>query len=257
MTGKRFIQEDPHAVAQKAASLLVDWAAQAVTQYGFFHVALAGGGTPNALYRLLLSNPQRWHFPWPATHVYWGDERFLPPGDPGRNDSDVLPLLIKAGVPESNIHPIPYQAPAQDMLPGPDEEARWRHMEQAATRYEQELLRRSRPGKPLLDVVLLGLGSDGHTASLFPGTAALHETSRLVVPNRAAYEDRHPDRITLTLPAINGAGIVVFLVTGESKRNIVATVLGAPTDPPLPAQRVQPEQGALFWLMDQAAAGAS
>lgn len=257
MKGELFIAETVHAVAQEAVRLLIDWAGTAMARHGSFRVALAGGGTPNALYRLLLSDPARWQMPWTDTYVYWGDERFLPPGDPGRNDSDVLPWLVKVGVPESNIHPIPYEAPDQDELLGTGEYDRWRRMERAAARYERVIGHRLGPGEPLFDLILLGLGTDGHTASLFPDTAALQETSRLVVPNRAAYQDRHPDRITLTLPAINQAEIVLFLVTGESKRDILATVLGEPTDPPLPAQLVQPESGALFWLVDQAAVGHS
>lgn len=255
MKGELIIADTAHAVAQEAARLLVDWAGKAVARHGSFRVALAGGVTPGILYRLLLSDPQRWQFPWADTDVYWGDERFLPPGDPGRNDCDVLPLLLTADVPESNIHPIPYEAPAQGELAGTDEGERWRRMERVAAKYERMILQRSDPETPLLDLVLLGLGTDGHTASLFPNTAALLETTRLVVPNQAVYQDRHPDRITLTLPAINGADIVLFLVTGESKRSILASVLGEPTDPPLPAQRVQPEQGRLFWLVDRAAAG--
>ena len=100
---------------------------------------------------------------------------------------------------------------------------------------------------------MLGLGSDGHTASLFPGTAALDETERLVVPNYAVYEDRFPERVTLTFLAINACETVLFIVTGSSKRDILRRVLAEPESAPLPAQRVQPASGHLFWLVDEAA----
>jgi len=235
---KLIIKPTPADVAESAAGLFVELAQAAAEVHGRFRVALAGGGTPAALYRLLAAEPYRLQIPWPKLDIFWGDERFLPAGHPGRNDTGVLPLLAKAGVPPANIHPVPF-------IPG-DPDA-------AARQYQATLQDSAGPDRPLLDLALLGLGSDGHTASLFPGTAPLDETARLVVPNRAVYEDRHPERITLTLPALDAAATVLFLVTGTGKAAILRRVLSAAETPPLPAQRIRPASGRLFWLVDEAA----
>lgn len=234
------VETDSAAVARRAAQLLINAAHAAIEARGRFRIALAGGGTPGQLYRLLASPSLVERVPWAMTEVYWGDERHLPAGDPGRNDVEVLPLLADVGIPEQQIHPVPFVVG---------------DVSQAAAQYEQQLRAQPRPGKPLLDLAILGLGTDGHTASLFPGTAALDETERLVVPNVAAYEDRFPERVTLTFPAINACQTVIFLVTGPSKRDILRRVLADPESPPLPAQRVQPTSGRLYWLVDEAAHG--
>lgn len=234
------VEADPAAVAGRAAEMIIDAAGAAVRARGRFRIALAGGGTPGQLYRLLASPDYRARVPWERSAVVWGDERHLPAGDPGRNDSDVLPLLAELGVPASQLHSVPFVAG---------------NVNEAAAQYERTLRSLARPGEPLLDLALLGLGTDGHTASLFPGTAALDETERLVLPNYAAYQDRFPERVTLTFPAINACETVLFLVTGASKRAILHRVLGAAESPPLPAQRVQPASGGLFWLVDEAARG--
>ncbi|MCS6843821.1 MAG: 6-phosphogluconolactonase [Caldilineales bacterium] len=233
------VKPTAEAVAAEAAERLVQAAQAAVARRGRFRVALAGGNTPMALYRLLVAEPYRQRMPWPQAEVFWGDERHLPPGDPGRNDTAVLPLLAEAGVPPAQIHPAPY------IPDNPDASAR---------AYEVALRRGWDAGEPLLDAALLGLGTDGHTASLFPGTPALEETARLVVANRAAYEDRHPERITLTLPALAETGLILFLVTGAAKREAVRRALAGPEDPPLPAQRVRSRFGPVVWLLDEAAA---
>lgn len=243
MSYELIINPDPAGVAEEAAVHLLAIAQAAVARRGRFRVALSGGGTPGLLYGLLVQEPYRSRMPWTQTQVFWGDERYLPAGHAGRNDTSVLPLLAQAGLPASNLHPAPFL---------PDESS-----SVAAERYENILLAGAVPGEPLLDLVLLGLGTDGHTASLFPDTPTLDETERLVAPNRAAYEDRFAERITLTLPAINAAAVVMFLVTGESKREILKRVLGRPEEPPLPAQRVRPASGRLLWLVDQAAAPSS
>lgn len=257
MTGKLILEADADAVARQAAQFFLRWAGEAVERGGRFRVALAGGDTPKALYGLLAADSYRRQVPWHHVHLYWGDERFLPPGHPGRNDTDVLPLWRQAGVLEENIHPVPYVTGPLDPA-GHDSQGAAKglelRMDQAAQRYEALLRRQARPGEPLLDLVLLGLGTDGHTASLFPGTAALDEEDRWVVPNWAAYQDRHPQRITLTLPALNAAEIVMFLVTGEGKRQVLAQVLQSPQGRELPAGRVRPGSGRLVWLADRAAA---
>ena len=238
MPATLLVQPDPDAVARRAAELLIDCAEESIRLRGRFRVALSGGGTPGKLYRLLADSRYCNRMPWSLTEVYWGDERHLPAGGPGRNDSEVLPLLADVGLPASQIHTVPY-------VTG--------DVSQAAAQYEQLLRKQAQPGEPLLDLAILGLGTDGHTASLFPGTAPLEETERLVVPNYAAYEDRFPERVTLTFRAINDCETVLFIVTGSSKRAILRRVLAGPESPPLPAQRVQPSSGRLFWLMDEAA----
>ena len=232
------VESDPAAVARQAAINVIDWARATVQARGRFRIALAGGGTPGQLYRLLASLDYASAMPWSKVEVFWGDERHLPAGHPGRNDTEVLPLLADAGVPASQIHTVPYVAGSVD---------------RAAAQYQRLLTEGVGAGEPLLDLALLGLGTDGHTASLFPDTAALEETERLVTPNYAAYEDRFPERVTLTFLAINACERVLFLVTGVSKRDILRRVLGAPESPPLPAQHVQPASGQLYWLADSTA----
>jgi 6-phosphogluconolactonase len=234
------VQPDPDALAQVAGDRVVEIACNALEHRGHFRMALSGGGTPGVLYRLLAAEPYRSRMPWGKTEVYWGDERHLPHGDPGRNDTAVIPLLSTAGVPDVQIHPVPYVAGDPDA---------------AARRYEAVLLAQRLPAQPLLDLILLGMGTDGHTASLFPGTPALLEERRLVVANTAIYEDRHPERITLTFPALAAIEVAMFLVTGASKRSMLHRVLAPPEDLPCPAQRVRPASGRALWFVDRAAIG--
>lgn len=266
------IKEDPEAVAVLAADNVTGWAQAVVRARGRFRIALAGGSTPTRLYELLTAEPYRSQLPWRRLELYWGDERFLPAGDPGRNDASVLPLLAATGIPPNNVHPVPYLAGEtkgagmdsgdEETEPGSSTSStlvrfsnRRTGLELAAQDYDRLLREQARPGEPLLDLVLLGLGTDGHVASLFPETAALEEQDALAVPNTARYEDRHPQRVTLTFPAINAAERILFLVTGESKREILGRVLGPAEDPPLPAQRVKPGSGKLIWLVDRASTG--
>ncbi|MEA3337334.1 MAG: 6-phosphogluconolactonase [Chloroflexota bacterium] len=241
------VRKDPEAVARQAATWIVRWARAAVAERGQFRIALAGGGTPARLYELLAREPYRSILPVAQTEVFWGDERFLPHGNAGRNDTHVLPLLSEAGIPGQNINPVPYVAETSDKSCADSRLARSAHL------YEKQLQTRLEPGHPLMDVILLGLGTDGHTASLFPDTAALSVTDHLVAPNRSAYEDRHPERITLTFPAINASRIILFMVTGRGKRDILRRVLDTPESPVLPAQLVAPTSGNLLWLADEAA----
>lgn len=234
------VRPDPEAVAQAAGEQVVEIARDALERRGRFRMALSGGGTPGTLYRLLAAEPYRSRMPWEKTQVYWGDERHLPPGDPGRNDTGVIPLLAAAGVPEAQIHPVPYVAGDPDA---------------AARQYEAVLVAQRHPIEPLLDLILLGMGTDGHTASLFPGTPALLEERRLVVANTAIYEDRYPERITLTFPALAAIEVAMFLVTGLSKRSMLHRVMAPPEDLPFPAQRVRPASGRVLWLVDRAAIG--
>jgi 6-phosphogluconolactonase len=206
-----------------------------------FTVALAGGSTPRALYRLLADEkgPYRTRVPWESTHVFFGDERMVPPDDPDSNARMAFESLLRhVPVPEEQVHRIRGENPDPD---------------RAAEEYEEMLrstFRLAPRERPRFDLVLLGLGADGHTASLFPGDRALAENDRLAVPSIAPVPPR--SRVTLTLPVLNAASSVLFLVSGGTKAPAVQRVRRGED---LPAARVRPGDGALLWLCDRAAAG--
>jgi 6-phosphogluconolactonase len=227
---------DPEALAQRAAGWLLD---TALAKQGTVAVALSGGSTPRHLYQLLASPPLRARFPWARTHWFWGDERFVPHDDEQSNYRMVHEaMLARAPVPPDHIHPIPTE--------GLDVGA-------AVSAYERELKRfygadTLAPDRPLFDVVLLGLGTNGHTASLFPGMKVLEERSRWV----GTMTDPHAGtRITLTYPALDSAREMAFLVAGEDKRAVLKQILKG--DASLPAAHVRPV-GNLRFLVDRAAA---
>ncbi|HEX9289495.1 MAG TPA: 6-phosphogluconolactonase [Anaeromyxobacteraceae bacterium] len=236
------VAPDAGALMRMAAEEVARRAEQAAAERGRFTIALAGGATPKRLYALLADakEPFRARIPWARTHVFFGDERHVHPGHPESNYGMArAALLSKVPIPPENVHRIR----AEDT----DAAA-------AATDYEAELRRVLvlAPGAvPRLDLVLLGLGADGHTASLFPGNDALEERSRLVA---APFVDRlRTHRITLTLPVLEAARAVAFVVSGAEKAERVADVLeGAGTG--LPAGRVRVRDGDLLWLLDAAAA---
>jgi 6-phosphogluconolactonase len=219
---------DADALAQRVAEWLLE---KALATEGMFALCLSGGSTPRLLYERL--GDLRDRFPWARTHLFWGDERFVPHTDKDSNYRMVREsLLALAGMPPANIHPIPTE--------GLDPET-------AARRYEETLRGFRQDSTPLFDVVLLGLGNDGHTASLFPGTTALDERTRWVVPVIGAMPE---PRITLTYPALESSGAVAFLVSGAAKRDILAKVLSGKSD--VPAARLAP-RGELIWFTDRAA----
>ncbi len=235
------IFEDLADLSRAAASLFVDLANEAVRDHEAFRVALSGGSTPKKLYSLLACPEFSMRVPWHVVHLFWGDERCVPPDDPESNYGMVRNVLLqRVPIPATNVHPI-----HGEIDPG-----------QAAAEYEA-LLRESfgtdSNKVPRFDLVLLGLGVDGHTASLFPGTSVLEETKRLAI---ALYVEKlNAHRISLTLPVINRAAVVVFLVAGQGKRSIVASVPGDSGEKAeLPAQRVRPTDGKLIWLLDAPAA---
>ncbi len=231
----------PQELFSAAAEEVVRTAKQAVAQRGRFTIALAGGSTPKSLYNLLAANA-RATLPWDQMFFFWGDERHVPPTNPDSNYrmADET-MLSKIPVAAGNVFRIAAE--------NPDAAA-------AAASYEQTLRKffQLEAGQvPTFDLILLGMGPDGHTASLFPGTAALQEKSRLVVPNWV--EKLKASRITLTLPVLNGARCVMFLVSGTDK----ATVLRAVLEEDVPAEQypsklVRPGNGKLIWLVDRAAA---
>jgi 6-phosphogluconolactonase len=218
-------------------------AEEAVKERGRFTIALSGGSTPKSLYTLLATNA-RIALPWDRMFFFWGDERHVPPTDPESNYRMANEaMLSKVPVPASNIFRIPTE--------NPDAPA-------AAEAYEQTLLHffALKPGQiPRFDMILLGIGPDGHTASLFPGTAGLNEKTKLVIANWV--EKLKTSRISLTLPVLNAAECVAFLVSGTDKATVLKSVLeGDGAAEQYPAKLVRPTNGRLIWFVDRAAASA-
>jgi 6-phosphogluconolactonase len=231
----------PQELFEAAAEEVVRTANQAVTERGRFTIALSGGSTPKNLYTLLATNA-RTSLPWDRMYFFWSDERHVPPDDPESNYRMAEEaILSKIPVAAGNV----FRVPAEN----PDAAA-------AAEAYEQTLRKffAVEAGQvPRFDLILLGMGPDGHTASLFPETAALREKSRLVVANRV--EKLKTSRITFTLPLLNAARCVAFLVSGTDKASALHEVLeGNAQGEQYPAKLVQPGDGKLIWFLDRAAA---
>jgi len=251
MAVKLGVAESSAALAENAAAEFLRLGQEAIAVRGAFRVALAGGESPRPTYEKIAAT---WReapggaLPWDRVHVYWSDERMVPRDDPRSNFAMAqAALLSRVPLPEANIHPIAVN-------PG-DPEA-------AAADYEKTFRETFAPaeGLPRFDLVFLGMGSDGHTASLFPGAPTLHERSRLAVAAR------HPDtgepRVTLTFPVLNHAADVIVLVTGVSKSAMLERAVrtagrrlgGALGDLLLPIEMLRPETGTLLWMADQEAA---
>jgi 6-phosphogluconolactonase len=229
---------DGPSLATAAADRFVHLAGAAVSERGRFSVALSGGSTPRATYMLLAAEEDAARVDWSKVHVFWGDERCVPPDHPGSSFRMAREALLdRVLLPEGNIHRV-----RGELDP-----------EEAARAYADELHSFFGAEWPSFDLVLLGMGSDGHTASLFPGSPALDEKRRPVVAVTAHYEDRPARRVSLTVPAINTARQVIFLVAGASKAGIVSAVLEGPPER-YPAQLIQPAAGQLAWMMDAPAA---
>jgi 6-phosphogluconolactonase len=232
------ILADADALSRRVA----DWMLGVATAIeGTIAIALSGGSTPRLLYEHLAGPPYRDMFPWPRTHWFWGDERFVPHADPLSNYRMVRETLLShAPIPEANVHAVPTEGITPD---------------EAATAYERTLQSfygadRLDPARPLFDVTLLGLGPDGHTASLFPGTAVLAERDRWVA---AVVGAKSEARITLTYPALESSRHVAFLVAGAEKREILTRFRNG--DDHLPAGRLHPV-GTLSVFADAAAVDA-
>ena len=234
----------PQALVEAAAEHLLDHARQAIAVRDSFTLALAGGSTPKGLYARLTAPPFRSQLDWTKVQFFWGDERHVPPDHADSNYRMAHEaLLSRLPISKGQIHRVPSELPKAQT---------------AAVRYEALLRQKfgvSEPDIPRFDFVLLGMGPDGHTASLFPGTQAVHETSRLVA---APWVDKlQTSRITLTPVLLNHARQVTFLISGEAKADTLHAVLEGPFQPDvLPAQIIGPRDGTLTWLMDQTAAGA-
>ena len=233
--------DDAPALYAHAAEEIAHFAGEAVCTHGEFTLCLSGGSTPAATYEMLGS---KFHFSidWKEVQFFWGDERCVPPDDPACNYAMTQrTLLSKLALKPSQVHRVLGEQPPAE----------------AARVYEAELRSHFGLGDgefPRFDVVLLGLGENSHTASLFPGSAALHESERLALA--VDVDDpiqRH--RVTVTPPVINNASRVMFLVAGAAKAQAVWNILKGPRDiDKFPAQVVAPEHGELIWLLDKAAA---
>jgi len=239
---KVVVLPSPPKLSREAATRFQRLASESIAVARRFSVALSGGSTPLALYRLLAEAPLREAIDWSRVHLFWGDERFVPLDHPDSNYGAAREAFVsRVPIPAENVHPIPTEVADP---------------ETAATQYEDTLRRffsLSEGDIPRFDLVLLGLGPEGHTASLFPESAALDEHKRLVVATfvskLAAW------RVTLTPPVLSSARQVMFLVAGPDKAAVLRDVLEGPYDPHrLPAQLVRPPDGDLIWLVDEAAA---
>lgn len=239
--GEAWVVADAEALAREAASLVTSTLHVAVTTYGAGSVALSGGSTPKRMGQLFAQEPYLSQMPWPSLEIFWGDERFVPLSSDESN-AGVAKRIFLDRVPVASGRVHPWQT--DDVTPA-----------QSAGNYQALLGERLtiEAGFPRFDLVLLGMGDDGHTASLFPHTAGLAETERWAIANEVP--QHHTTRLTLTAPVINNARMVVFLIGGAGKAERLAEVLEGPPDPDrLPSQRIQPHNGRLIWLVDEAAA---
>jgi 6-phosphogluconolactonase len=228
------VVKDPEALARRAVGWITDLAAASRDR---FAIALSGGSTPRRLYQLLGESPYRERLPWERIHWFWGDERFVPWDDPDSNYGMVQSALLgRAPVPRSNIHGITTSATPRNSAAAYERELK--------SYYGSESLD---PTRPLFDIQILGMGPDGHTASLIPGTSVLHERHRWVAEVIGA---RPEPRITLTYPALESSRHTAFLVAGADKRGTLSRALAG--DPALPAARLRP-LGELIWFVDEAA----
>src|SRR5260221_2559800 len=234
---------DANSIAQTAAAEFLQAARESISENGSFSVELAGGSTPKTLYGLLASNPLlQAKVPWSKIQFFFGDERHVPPDHAESNFRMAKEAMVaKAPIDPKQVHRIKGEK---------------RNAAEAAVQYEDDL--RASFGLaadqlPRFDLVLLGMGPEGHTASLFPGTKALKEERQLVVSNWVG--KLYTDRITLTPPVLNNAARVIFMVHGEEKAPALKAVLEGPYEPDqLPAQIIRPEQGKVLWLVDPTAA---
>ena len=234
------IARDEPSFLKKAVMVLIELTASAAEARQRATWSLSGGNTPKKLFQLLSEPHYKERIPWPQLHLFWGDERCVPPEHPDSNYKMVRDaLLSKISFPDANTHRMPAEmAPATD----------------AARAYDQSLkvfFKYERPF-PAFDVMMLGMGDDGHTASLFPGTTALEENEKWVASSYV--EKFSANRLTLTYPVINNARRILIMCAGDGKASVLKEVLRPGVPVRFPVQRVQPQNGELIWLLDHAAA---
>ena len=237
------IHSDGQAVAEAAAAFVLEAGKEAVRANGRFFIALSGGKTPETLYRALTSPAFADRFDWSQATFFFSDERCVPPNDPRSNYA----LADKTLFTPLKITPSQVYRMAGES----------RDPQRAAHEYEQQLrlaTKTSPSAQPSLDLILLGLGEDGHTASLFPGSPALRDHQRVIVATQSPKDP--PNRLTMTLAVINRASMILFLAIGTGKVGVVRAILDPKTEAErqLPASLVKPEEGRLIWFLDRAAA---
>ena len=234
------IFKESEALSLAAAEIFATVAAEANQRHNRFLAALSGGNTPSGLYRLLAEEPFRNQVTWINTFIFWGDERCVPPEDEGSNYHQAFQTFLRyVPIPEENILRIKGELDPTE----------------ASIDYTQTLKRYAAPGLnwPRFDLLLLGMGADGHTASIFPGSQV--EAISPVLAVSADYQGRPAQRVTLTPQVFNSAQMVLFLVTGADKAETLSKVLGDVSAPvQYPAQRIHPWDGRVIWLVDEAAA---
>ena len=233
------IKETPASMAAAAADIFAGVSKKSIHERGFFAAALSGGSTPRAAYRILGEEPYLSQISWAAVHLFWVDERCVPADSPASNyGAAKKDFLEKIPVPDSQAHPMPGEKPP----------------EEGALLYEKELKAFFQPtqsGFPAFDLIFLGAGKDGHTASLFPGRPVPAEKKRWAAAVKGGDPDL--DRLTLTLPVLNQARQVVFLVSGEGKAAMVRAVFEN-KQAKLPVQMINPKDAKTTWLLDRPAA---
>jgi 6-phosphogluconolactonase len=234
------IYDDKQTLSQHAAEYIMRLVKESIDLHGRFTIALTGGTTPGEAYSLLGSEPIRSQIDWDLVHIFWGDERCVPHTNPESNFYLAQEVLLdKIAIPKSQIHPVPADQPDRD---------------EASRAYIIEMQQAfGTNGIPSFDLIHLGMGPEGHTASLFPQQASLHEKQRLVMP--VSVPKPPPDRLTFTPPLLNAARNVLFLVTGSDKADALHAVLEGEYQPDeYPAQIVRPTNGEVVWMLDKAAA---
>jgi len=221
----------------QAVELFIEAASIQIERKGVFTVALSGGNTPKPVYAALAEPGNRARVDWGKAHLFWGDERHVPPEDPQSNFRMAREVLLdQVDIPAENVHRVPAEM----------------EVRMAAFQYEEELRQFFGGEWPVFDFVFLGMGQDGHTASLFPQSAGLNEDFRWFIANYAPRMETW--RLTLSAPAINAARFILVLVEGEGKAVRLKTVLNGPSDPyEMPIQMIDPPGGEMVWLVDQTA----
>jgi 6-phosphogluconolactonase len=235
---QRRVYRDPTELAQATAELIAQNILNSIFERGICYIAFSGGETPRIAYRILSENPRGVGIDWSKVQIYFVDERMVPPNDTESNFLMVeQELLSRIKIPQQHIHRIHGELDAK----------------QAGDLYDQELRVVFVNATPKFDLILLGVGEDGHTASLFPGTDALHATQQFAVANFVPAKKSW--RVTLTLPVINNARNIIFLVSGVAKSQIISTLSRSmPDDQVLPASLIHPTTGNLEWMLDAEAA---
>ena len=232
------IHKDPDAMAERAAHIIADKCDEAISERGSFKIAISGGNTPIPLFRLLTRKDWVSALPWDKISVFWADERCVSPDDEGSNYGMARRELLNY-VPCTSFY----------RMRGDLEPEKAAHDYEATLRQEFNLRENE---IPRFDMILLGMGDDGHTASIFPNSPALYVRDRLVIDQYVP--ERKADRLTMTLPVFNNARCCMFLVTGQEKHAVLSRALDLLDKPELPAQLVRPAVGDLIWVVDEAAA---